>query len=88
MSGFLQNGLGDASGGFDWSLVGGSSLTALILGAGVIVLFASGIAGPGPRSVKRSQSRARTERQKYVSYMAKKHKLSRADQRYLMEHEE
>lgn len=88
MSGFLQNGLGDDSGSFDWSFLGGSSLTAFVVGLGVILVFASGIAGPGPRSVRRSQRSSQEERKRYVSYVAKKHKLSRADQRYLMEHEE
>ena len=90
MTGFLNHGLGqvDDSGSFDWSFLGGSTFTALALGLGVIFLFTSGILGPGPRSVRRSQRRAKTSRQKYVSYMAKLHHLSKADQRALMEREE
>jgi len=90
MTGFINRGLGqvDDAGSFDWSFLGGSSLTGFAIGAGIIFLFASGILGPGPRSVRRSQKRSRAERQKYVSHVAKLHKLSRKDQQYLMEHEE
>jgi hypothetical protein len=70
-------GLGDDSllGG---SFIGGSALTSLVLGIGVILLF---------KYLEKPHSRT-GNRKKYVAYVSKQHKLSKKDQQWLMEHEE
>jgi hypothetical protein len=95
MSGFLQAGLGDdsSSGGPDLSFLSGSMLTAFVVGIGILVLFGSGMAGGRPKRTKGSGRRRSSpmdfsDRPAYVAHVARKHKLSRADQQYLMEHEE
>lgn len=82
MSGFINRGLGDMTDAPDLSFLGGSVFTAAALGLGLIVLFKIFDVSP-----KRRRS-SKSDRGAYVRHVAKKHKLSRADQNWLMEHEE
>lgn len=80
MTGFAQSGLGDDTGAPDLSFLGGSALTAFAVGIGVIVLFKAFDISPRVRKSRRSSSS-----KEYAAYMAKKHKLSADDRRWLEE---
>jgi hypothetical protein len=82
MATLVDRGLGQVdSGGPDLSFLGGSMITAAMLGLGVIMLFSV-------LDIKPKHRLRRSPRKKYVEHVAKLHKLSKRDQQYLMEHEE
>lgn len=76
------DGIADVEEGPDLSFLGGSMTTAFVLGIALIVYFQFFAGDEKPKRVKKSG------RREYVSYVAKKHKLSKKDQDYLMEHDE
>lgn len=78
---YSSYGLGQVGDGPDLSFLGGSVVTAALLGLGVIMMFSV-------LDIKSKKRLRRTPRKKYVEHMAKQHKLSRAEQKWLMEHEE
>jgi hypothetical protein len=67
------------------SFLGGSLVSTFVLGLGIIWLFNWMNKGGHVASRTRQSRKARA---KYVSYVARQHKLSRAEQKYLMEHDE
>jgi len=82
MATIVDRGLGQVdSGGPDLSFLGGSVVTAAMLGLGVIMLFSV-------LDIKPKRRLRKSSRSEYVRYVSKQHKLSKRDQAYLMEHEE
>ncbi len=81
MYAYSTYGLGQVDDGPNLSFLGGSVVTAAMIGIAVIMMFSV-------LDIKPKRRLRKGSRRQYVQHVSKLHKLSKRDQAYLMEHEE